>query len=56
MNLSAPTMAVFVVALIIAVLGLLAGLGVLAILPISGFWLMTVAFVVLAAGCLLKGV
>ena len=55
MNLSAPTMIVFVITLVIAALGLLAGLGVLAIIPISAFWLMTIAYGVLALACILKG-
>lgn len=56
MNLSAPTMIVFVISLVIAVLGLLAGLGIFSIIPISSFWLMTIAYAVLLAGNLLKGV
>lgn len=56
MNLSAPTMIVFVISLVIAALGLLAGLGIFSILPISSFWLMTIAYAVLLAGNLLKGV
>lgn len=55
MNLSAPTVVVFIISLVIAVLGILAGLGILAIIPVSAFWLVTVGYVVLAAGCLLKG-
>ncbi|MGB7335910.1 MAG: hypothetical protein WBD01_08990 [Salaquimonas sp.] len=56
MSLSAPKNIVFIIALIIAILGLLAGLGVFAIIPLSAFWLMTIAYAILAAGCLLKGV
>ena len=55
MNLSAPTTVVFVITLVIAALGLLAGLGVLAIIPVSAFWLMTIAYGVLAIACVLKG-
>lgn len=57
MTLSAPNQIVFIVAVIIAIIGLLAGLTtVVAFIPISAFWIMTIAFVVLAAGCLIKGV
>ncbi len=56
MNLSAPTMIVFLISLVIAILGLLSGLAIFSIIPISAFWLMTIAYGVLAAGCLLKGV
>lgn len=56
MNLSAPTMVVFLISLVVAIVGLLSALAILPALPISAFWIMTVAFVILAAGCLLKGV
>lgn len=56
MNLSAPTNIVFIISLVIAVLGILAGTGVFSIIPISAFWLVTIGYAVLAAGCLLKGV
>jgi len=55
MNLSAPTNIVFIISLVVALLGILAGLGILAIIPISAFWLMTIAYVILAAGSMLKG-
>ena len=56
MNLSAPTNIVFIISLVVAILGILAGLGVLAIIPVSAFWLVTIGYVILAAGCLLKGI
>lgn len=56
MNLSAPTMVVFLISLVIAALGLLDGLGVLSIIPIQAFWMMTIGYIVLAAGCLFKGI
>lgn len=56
MNLSAPTMLVFLISLVVAILGLLAGLGILAMIPLSAFWIMTIAYVILAAACLLKGI
>lgn len=56
MNLSAPTMIVFIISLVIAILGLLAGLGIFSIIPLSAFWLVTIAYGILAAGCLLKGI
>ena len=56
MNLSAPTMVVFLISLAIAILGLLSGLGVFSIIPVSAFWLMTIGYGILAAACLLKGV
>ena len=55
MQLSAPTTAVFIITVIIAIIGILSALGALAFLPIAGVWIMTLAYVVLAAACLLKG-
>ncbi|WP_195162752.1 hypothetical protein [Mesorhizobium sp. NBSH29] len=54
MKLNAPKQIIFIISLVIAVIGLLAGLGVLAI-PLAAFWIMAIAYVVLAAGCLMKG-
>lgn len=56
MNLSAPTTLVFIISIVIAVLGILAGLGILAVIPVPAFWLVTIGYVVLAAGCLFKGI
>jgi len=55
MNLSAPTNMVFIISLIIAVIGLIVGLGIIPSLPISAFWIVVVGYVVLAIGCLFKG-
>lgn len=55
MTLSAPTFPVFIISLIIAVLGILSGLGVFSIIPVSAFWLVTIGYLILLAGCLLKG-
>lgn len=56
MKLSAPTIIVFLISVVIAVLGVLAGLGIFAIIPISAFWLVTIAYAVLALACLFKGI
>jgi hypothetical protein len=55
MNLSAPTQVVFLISLVIAIIGILAGLAIIPGLPISAFWIVVVGYVVLALGCLLKG-
>lgn len=55
MKLSAPKNITFYIALIIAVLGLLGKFGVLAFLAPYAFWLVLVAFVLLALATLLKG-
>lgn len=56
MKLSAPTQIVFIIAVVVAIIALLMFLGVLAMIPVPSFWVMTIAFVILAGGCLLKGV
>ncbi|MEM7425876.1 MAG: hypothetical protein AAF441_07260 [Pseudomonadota bacterium] len=55
MTLSAPTQIVFIIAVVIAILAALAALGILSFIPIPSVWLMGIAFVLLALGCLLKG-
>ena len=54
-RLSAPTTIVFVIALSGAIVAALAAAGTLAVIPIASVWLMAIAYVVLAAGCLIKG-
>ena len=54
-RLSAPTTIVFVISLVVAILAALAAMGTVAIIPIASVWLMAIAYVVLAAGCLIKG-
>lgn len=56
MTLSAPTMVVFIISLVLALLGVLAGLAVIPALPVAAFWIVVIGYIVLAAGCLLKGV
>ena len=56
MQLSAPTKIVFILSVILAVLSLLPVFGLL--VPVIGaysYWLLVVAYVVLAAASLLKG-
>ena len=55
MNLSAPTNIVFIIAAIIAVIAVLSAVGVIGFIPLASVWIMAVAFIVLAAGCLFKG-
>lgn len=54
MNLSAPTNIVFIISVVIAILGLLAALGVIPGLAAYGAWIILLGYVILAAGCLLK--
>lgn len=55
MTLSAPTKIVFLISLVIAIVAVAAMLNLLAVLPFPAFWLMTGAYVVLAAGALVSG-
>ena len=55
MKLSAPTNIIFIISAIIAILGILAGVGVLAVIPVPAFWLVVIGYVILALGCMLKG-
>lgn len=55
MTLSAPTQLVFFISLVVAIIGLLAGLGVITFIPIAAFWILTLAYVILAIACLLRG-
>jgi len=57
MELSAPTKIVFIIAVILAVISLLPVIGIpLGAFGAYSYWLLLVAFVVLAAGNLFKGV
>ena len=56
MKLSAPTQIVFLISVAVAVIGLLAALGILSFIPVASVWIMLVAYIILAGGCLLKGV
>jgi hypothetical protein len=54
MKLNAPTQVFFLLALLLAILGVLGGFGVIAALAAYALWLVLAAYVVLAAGCLMK--
>lgn len=57
MELSAPTRIVFIIAVAIAVISLLPVIGIpLGALGAWSYWLLLVAFIVLAAGNLLRGI
>jgi hypothetical protein len=56
MNLNAPTQVVFIIALIIAVLALIGNFVMVPFVSEFKFWFAMVAYLVLAAACVLKGV
>ena len=55
MRLSPPTKVIFLVSLVFFVIGVLNHFGVYTV-PIVAAWAFLVAWVVLAAGCVLKGI
>ena len=58
MNLSAPKMVTWLVALVVGVIGILIHVGSLSIVAVPfglGFWLVVVAFVLLLVATLFKG-
>jgi threonine/homoserine/homoserine lactone efflux protein len=56
MNLSAPKQASFIVAVVLAVVGLLAALVQIPVLTGLAFWLVIIGFIVLAVSVLVPGV
>lgn len=56
MTLNAPTKIVFIISLIIAVIAVIAAFNLLSFVPIPAFWIMTLAYILLVGGSLLKGV
>ena len=56
MRFSAPSGFIFLVSLIIAVGAVLTVMGTITFIPLASVWIMAIAYAVLAAGCLIKGV
>ena len=56
MNLNAPTQLVFIISLIIAVLALIGHFVMVPVVSEFKFWFAMVAYIVLAAACVLKGI
>ena len=54
-RLNAPTTIMFVISLVVALLAALTAVGTLAVIPVASVWLMAIAYIVLAVGCLIKG-
>ena len=56
MNLTAPTKAVFWISVVLAILALLGTLvSTIPFISLYAFWIAIAAYIVLAAGCLMKG-
>ncbi len=55
MRFSAPTGLVFLIALIVAIVGVLEQMNVISLVPLASVWIMAIAYAVLAVGCVIKG-
>ena len=55
MKLTPPKEITFWIAVVLGILGLLAEIGTLSVLPIAAFWLLFIGFVLLVLGLLVKG-
>lgn len=55
MNLSAPTMPLFLVSLVLAVLALIGHFVTIPFVSMYQFWIAIVAYIVIAVGCVMKG-
>lgn len=56
LNLNAPTQLMFIIAVVLALIALVGYfVPTIAIIGVYAFWIMTLAFVVLAAGVLFRG-
>ncbi len=56
MNLSAPTQPIFLVALVLAALAVIGYFVAIPFVSMYAFWFAVVGYIVLAVGCLMKGV
>ncbi len=54
-RLSAPTKIVFLISLIIAIVAVISVFFFIPLISLNAIWVAIVAYIVLAAGCLLKG-
>ncbi len=55
LNLSAPTVPIFIISVVLAVLALLGHFVVIPFITIYQFWIAILAYLVLFIGCVMKG-
>ena len=55
MNLSAPTMPIFIIAVVLAALAIIGTLTTIPFITANGFWVAIVAFIVLMVGNVARG-
>ena len=56
MRFSAPTGFIVLVSVVIAVVAILEHTGTISMIPLASVWIMAIAYAVLLAGCVIKGV
>jgi hypothetical protein len=54
-NLSAPSQVVFIIAVVIAIIAIIGVFVAIPFVSAYAFWIMTLAFVILAGACLMRG-
>ncbi|HTV67865.1 MAG TPA: hypothetical protein VMF90_04940 [Rhizobiaceae bacterium] len=55
MNLGAPTQLFFWISLVIVIIGILMALGIITFIPIAAVWVVTIGYIVLVIGCMMRG-
>jgi hypothetical protein len=55
-RLSAPTQVVFLISLILAIIALVGVFVVIPFVSLYAFWIAIIAYIVLALGCVMKGI
>ncbi len=56
MTLNPPTKIIFLISLIIAIIAIVAALNMLSFIPFPAFWIMTIAYILLSAGVIFRGI
>ena len=56
MNLSPPTTAVFIISVVLAVLAIIGTFVAIPVISANAFWVAIIAYIILAAGNLFRGV
>ncbi len=56
MNLNRPSQMIFIISLVIAIVAVLIALGTISFTSLAAVWIMGIAYLVLAVGCLMRGV
>lgn len=55
MHLNRPSQVIFIISLVIAILAALVALGTISFTSLASVWIMAIAYIILAVGCLMRG-